>query len=947
MNPEHWERIKATLDELLEKPPDERPKLLHALCGSDPTLEAEVSKLLHAYQTSEDFLERGPALLCAPPAPRAPERPALESGTVLANRFQIRSFINRGGMGEVYEAWDSELNQAVALKTILPSISAHTAVIQRFKQEVRHAREVSHPNICRVHELFCDATGVGGPVWFLSMELIPGTTLLDYICSRGNLPAKLALRIADQMLAGLEAAHARGLVHRDLKSSNVMLIESDGALVRAVITDFGLAIRNVEGSTPGDMVATGTPGYMAPEQRRGENVGPAADQYAFGVVLCEMMTGLLPQERADDRHGPRQIGYPTSWSKVIHRCTREQVSQRFRDMAAVRAALLPESGRKRLSWTIAATLVAAMSMTWPMLRRPQAAALPVCVICNSTQITPDVDKSESPSLSQDGSLVAYSSDRAEPGNLDIFVQQLPSGRLTRITHDGSRDTAPSLSPDGKLVAFRSERAGGGIYISYTQVPEEPKLLVKSGRDPKISPDGKTLLYWTGEPDSNMSAGKAFRIDLERGAPEQIATSFADARYPVWSDDGRHVMLTGCSLPGLVPDCFDWWIGTPQGDSFTATHAFGALRSRGFSPGRLASVEWTDDQVVFSAIAPEGRLNLAAVTIPANTSPSLGVPHWLVQSDAGELEPSIAGKRVAFTKTSGALHVWQMRGLGEGAKPVLEKVTADPEVDSTPFISAGGSYLVFARGRGLRRTIVLHDMASGQESVVVNQGTPVQSPIIDRTGKWLAYQQAAPDGSAAIYAGRVGGPMGRICQNCTEPFGWFGDRPAFLFRDGAHTLALFDIETQQRRAILTDATAVLGDACWSSDVNGLVLIKTAGTRKQITVLNLNRATAQPEGPETSVVEDRGNPMRPRWFNKGRNLLYVSNRDGFMCLYLRRFDEKKRVFGEPFALAHFHHQRASIDDVLPRALNLSVDQDSLFLNLGEQSSTIQVGELRSKP
>jgi len=226
-------------------------------------------------------------------------------GDVLAQRFKIMRFLAQGGMGEVYEAEDLELGGRVALKTIRPEIATEPRIIQRFKREIALSRKVTHPNVCRIFDLFHHRMewGTGeAELSFLAMELLQGETLASKLRAVGRMTSAEALPIVEQMAAGLDAAHRAGVVHRDFKSANVVLVpaEEDGHHIegpgqRAVVTDFGLA-RSVDGgeglSTGLGMV--GTSAYMAPEQVEGGEVTPAADIYALGVVLYEMVTGVRP-----------------------------------------------------------------------------------------------------------------------------------------------------------------------------------------------------------------------------------------------------------------------------------------------------------------------------------------------------------------------------------------------------------------------------------------------------------------------------------------------------------------------------------------------------------------------------------------------------------------------------------------------------------------------------
>jgi hypothetical protein len=208
-------------------------------------------------------------------------------------------------MGEVYEAEDRELRERVALKTIRPAIGTDERAVERFKREIQLARKVTHPNVCRIFDLGYhtrpDSPPGDGGTLFLTMEFVHGETLAERLRRTGPMAVEEARPIVLQMLAGLGEAHEAGVVHRDFKSSNVILVPSQepAGKVRAVITDFGLACLSAgQGvsvariSSTGEIV--GTPSYMAPEQVRGGEVTTKTDIYALGLVVYEMVTGTLP-----------------------------------------------------------------------------------------------------------------------------------------------------------------------------------------------------------------------------------------------------------------------------------------------------------------------------------------------------------------------------------------------------------------------------------------------------------------------------------------------------------------------------------------------------------------------------------------------------------------------------------------------------------------------------
>lgn len=204
---------------------------------------------------------------------------------MLVGRYRIVALLGRGGMGEVYRADDLSLDQPVALKFLATAATRDQSAITRFRNEVRIARQVSHPNVCRVYDL----AEVEGD-YFLSMEYVDGEDLGSLIRRIGRLPEDKALEISRRLCASLAAAHERGVLHRDLKPANVML---DGR-GQVLLTDFGLA--GIAGEIAGNEVRNGTPTYMAPEQLAGREVTVRSDLYSLGLVLHELFTGRKPED---------------------------------------------------------------------------------------------------------------------------------------------------------------------------------------------------------------------------------------------------------------------------------------------------------------------------------------------------------------------------------------------------------------------------------------------------------------------------------------------------------------------------------------------------------------------------------------------------------------------------------------------------------------------------
>ena len=206
-------------------------------------------------------------------------------GTLIAGRYRVIGLLGRGGMGEVYRATDLALAQSVALKILPEDAATNEQLLERFHSEVRIARQVSHPNVCRVYDL-----GEADGVPFISMEYVDGEDLASLLQRIGRLPSDKALEIARKLCAGLAAAHERGVIHRDLKPQNIMLNKRG----EVIIMDFGLAA--VADQLHGAEARNGTPAYMAPEQLRGDSVTAKSDIYALGLIFYELFTGKRPYQ---------------------------------------------------------------------------------------------------------------------------------------------------------------------------------------------------------------------------------------------------------------------------------------------------------------------------------------------------------------------------------------------------------------------------------------------------------------------------------------------------------------------------------------------------------------------------------------------------------------------------------------------------------------------------
>src|SRR5215471_13831312 len=209
----------------------------------------------------------------------------IEPGSVLGNRFEILQLLGEGGMGAVYKAHDRELERDVALKLIRPELARNPEILQRFKQELILARQVTHRNVIRIFDL-----GQAEGHKYITMEYLAGRDLRAVLREKGKLPPEEAAKIVLQICRALEAAHAEGVIHRDLKPQNIML-DANG---RAYVMDFGIARSAYLPGMTQTGALVGTPEYMSPEQAKGEKLDERSDLFSLGVILYELLVGTSP-----------------------------------------------------------------------------------------------------------------------------------------------------------------------------------------------------------------------------------------------------------------------------------------------------------------------------------------------------------------------------------------------------------------------------------------------------------------------------------------------------------------------------------------------------------------------------------------------------------------------------------------------------------------------------
>jgi len=859
----------------------------------------------------------------------APTPDALDPGRRLGP-YEIQSRLGTGGMGAVYLAFDSRLNRLVALKVLNPEQLDEPAAQGRLAREAQAASALNHPNIVTIYEIGSEA-GVD----YIAMERVEGETLSRLIVRKPALRDVLGLAI--QIADALASAHAAGIVHRDLKPGNVMV--TGRRLVK--VLDFGIAKFTPEGSPetratvtmPRQSVVAGTWAYMSPEQAEGKHIDSRSDIFSFGCVLYEMLTrhrafqgetevGTLAAVVAKDPPPLAELfpGVPKGIERVVDGCLKKDRQERWQSMADVKLLLegaladldLAQPRRERgwsgrTAWVLAGlVLAAAAAGVWQWLRpAPMPMRAPLY-----RRVTTGSGLSAFPALSKDGNLLAFASDQGG-GNLDIYVRQIGGREPIRLTDDPADDSEPSISPDSARIAFRSERDGGGVYVA-PALGGEAVLLAQHGRGPRYSPDGRWIAYWEGRETQAVLPGTArvFVMESGGGQPRQVGTDLAVALHPLWSPQGDSVLVLGRKD---TQDSIDWWIVpvATQGPS-KKTGMLAALTAQGLRRAYWQTVdaplEWRPTGVLFPAGTGES-LNLWEM--PVNGGPATPV----TLGPGYHAHASSAGARLAFSNLD-----WRPRivtiPLGDADRGTAAGATrafpAENQTDSTsPALSADGRYMVYRSLDLGRWSVRVSDTVTGRDVALVAGQRAQFNPRISGDGSVVAYS----DGALNIFSiRRAGGSAEEVCKGCGTTMGISPDGRRIAYElPTSEDLTYFDAARKASVKVAErPSDTVLTAGRFSPDGKWMAFhARGRSTTSQVFVVRLDDALPAPRERWIAITDGQNEDMEPAWSPSGSLLYYLSDRDGFRCIWARRLDpETHQPAGEPFEVAAFHTARASL-------------------------------------
>ena len=863
-------------------------------------------------------------------------------------------------MGEVYRANDSHLKRAVAIKVLPAAVAGDVDRLARFQREAQVLAALNHPNIAGIYGFEEGPAEAGHYVRALVMELVEGEDLSQRI-ARGPMPLDEALPIAKQIAEALEAAHEQGIIHRDLKPANIK-VRPDGTVK---VLDFGLArpadASDVDAAHSPTITALsragiilGTAAYMSPEQARGRTVDKRADIWAFGCVLFEMLAGVpaFDGETTTDTLAAI-VGRAPDWSRLppdtpasvrtlLGSALEKDPKRRLRDIGdahlvlherADAAAARPESRRSTRIWQSVAVLalvtVAALGFDRWRSREPAVGAERPRQL---TRLTSDIGLTTEPSVSADGRLLAYASDRAGGGDLDIWVQQTAGGGTIRLTDDPNDDRSPTISPDGTTIVFRSDRGSGGIYV-IPALGGDARLIAPDGRAPKFSPDGRSIAYWTGSwlaTRSVQNPRRTYVVDVNGGAPTQVATELSAAGDPVWSPDGSMLLVHGRRGTSGAEAEADWWLAPARGGPVRATNAYEVFRAAGLEVNDAAAqpypAAWTRDGVLLSATRNHDVRAIHRVSLDTATG-RVGTPVGITHGTSFDDHPVAAGEIVFFAGESRRRLILGLPLDADAGRAlddvrVLRSDVADV-VRAT--VTSDGTRIAFPRYEAASGSVWVRDLRSGRErQLAATRRTPL-NPVISPDGTWVGYTVSDVDqgGNSGAGTGFVlpveGGTRRQICDDC-ELQQWVRSNKAIVaLRRARSSIVVIDVDTRAEVAILSPASG-------AATAPSLDMLRPVGgvfsrplvshderfisfvTERQTYVAPFSTSAPIPPSTWQRILSLTGGAgdRTCGWSPDGRLLYFLLQSDGFRCLYAVRVDPRTgRADGEAFSVAHLHN------------------------------------------
>ncbi|MDA2937054.1 hypothetical protein MYX75_02170, partial [Acidobacteria bacterium AH-259-A15] len=553
-----------------------------------------------------------------------------------------------------------------------------------------------------------------------------------------------------------------------------------------------------------------------------------------------------------------------------------------------------------------------------------------------------------PALSPNGQLMAYASDRSGEGNLDIWVQQVAGGGPIRVTNHEADDLEPNFSPDGSQIAFRSQREGGGIYV-ISALGGDARLITKGGRNPRFSPDGKRVAYWVGP--EFWHTGDLYVVASTGGPPRELQ----QGRSPIWSPDGKHLLFV--QRLGSAPES-NWWVRPLDGGEAIRTGALEIFRRQGLEPepGRLVFTPqiWLADthDVIFSARLGDST-NLWKVPISTTTWQIAGPAERLTLGTGIENQASLAESgQLVFTSLNQNFDLWSLPIDANQGKVVgeIQQVTANAAADHSPSISADGSKLIFASNRSGNWDVWTKDLESGKATALTAKELNELNPIIKTDGSKVAYRvsQESPSFANSVYVMAPGeGLAEKVCDDCGTITDWSSDGENILYYyssvPGVARTALLNLVSGEKIDWVQNDEGNVFDPRFSPDDRWIAFHVTQRldrVRRQLFIAPFRSGVVPKQSEWIAVTDGSGSDARAAWSPDGNVLYFLSDRDGWRCIWAQRLDAgTKRPLGSALEVYHSHDVRRSLGNFLSYyKIGLAVARDKVVFSMGELTGNI---------
>ena len=865
-------------------------------------------------------------------------------------------------MGEVYKARDLKLKRDVALKVLPQGLATDPERRARFEREAQALAALNHPNIAAIFGLEDSTERMA-----LIMELVDGVPLTDRLSPKG-MPLTDAVSLAVQIVGGLEAAHKVGIVHRDLKPGNV-LVTSAGVVK---LVDFGLAkLLSVPQLLTGDTATEaanpateqglilGTVAYMSPEQAQGQSIDARSDLFSFGTLFYEMLTGRRPFQGEDkmstlaailrDDPKPPNAGrggaLPREAERIVLRCLRKDRDRRFQTAADLRLALedLKEdtssgivgpitaaapAARSRWLWVLAsgiclATVVTSGVFVWTRGTTPTSQPL--------RQVTFEAGVALTPTLSPDGKLVAFASDRSGEGHLDIWLKQMAGGEPVRLTSGPDSKVSPQFSPDGTRIFY----LGGRNELDAVSALGGPSRRVLDRAGPfAMSSQGEIVFYRPGTGDGSP----IFILPATGGSPEAWHPECVTLGTPTWSPDGGRLVF-----PGF---CGAARTDSRRGPDLLLASRTGASVSRVDTkdiPGLGVRSLWvrlrSGTEGLLVPLRAGDSVNLYLMGFDGTkrqVTHGTGVESWPAISPSGE---------IIFTRSEQVPSVWSLDLGGHDKNPTKEASPA--RMFGT---SRDGTKLVFGRMLGMvNGQLVLRDRASGTETVlaahsVILEGAGSFWPQVSPDGRRILYRVLAPPTFGQYLVSADGGTPRFL--SASKDFGlasdWSPDGTRALGECQPVTKGICELDPDDEtvRVVLNDPRGgQLLYPSYSWDGKWVVFMWRRAGRTVICVTPVREdGTFGSAAAWVGISPDDAEAARPRFSPDGSSVYYESTRGSVVTLVRQQLDPvTRRTVEQPVLLAIVQTIPSGLF-LTPTVHILSVTRDRVFFNNIDARSNI---------